>query len=927
MEERNHHEGVCCPVGTSVNFCPAVHSLDTVRALHQTVVSLRTALDDARREIDKLKRQIHVQTDIEQGKIYRTNQPDTTPQTSARVQKDEEVKSEKSVRITKCTKDNEKTPRVTIDPVVSVTAEPSGGDIHEGKIRGMASKIDVKIKVSSNIHVDSSSSSEQNTHRSSQEEQEPPCQEDVEQKDDPGASKPPEESQGKTETFKTEGKSLKIHVTSEENLTLVKTGDEINITQNSNENLHLDIDDNSMSDGDNSVFTEGAITPAENPAAADEAAGEDKAQAEDDKEETEKKDQEEVDDIELIFSSDDNKDLMQEDLVSISDYEPWQAPGSSGTPVLVNYCSLPSEENPPEEPCEGITRREIKSCSSVIEKQTRFQQDSTESTETFQDKVFKSLEREINEEPKDSEELRRDESFDTFENYTPFGRKWTNTNVLIETDISKCGITEEGILDKGRRNTCPNPPAYRPMAHREALLHSRYSRCPFGVKFSRSAARSQYGNQYRTPIKPTLVEASTTPGGPKRSSSAQTDISALPEHWQSETHLAGGLTEGLYTLPSRFTPRTGISSGRCPLRPSEKTQEARRVLLSDIHFTSMVPELSRSADHLCHEGEGKDARKEGSNQGGTTETGNVSPNYHRGPFLRTPDYATRGITPSTSINSAGASQWTVNETSFGTQTPITGTFWGTTRGDSFDSTRSCSGSKYFSTMSRHHRSRSVPSVRCAICRQTRLAPSAHLRPSESMHYTPRVAIAEPCRGVQGSLPDLRHECLCPARRYHAHSFARSHGDSSGSTDSLLDEAEDFLRRSVDGVFRHETAHVLPEKSVNRRCSENDIPRDFVPSKQSLPFLPRTPKCLKPGHLAKVIIKNGRVVIGRIRYVGPVASMETTGDPFEDNTFVGLELATTYGDCDGTLDGKKFFDCEPLHGIFVPFKKVVMAWSV
>jgi hypothetical protein len=34
------------------------------------------------------------------------------------------------------------------------------------------------------------------------------------------------------------------------------------------------------------------------------------------------------------------------------------------------------------------------------------------------------------------------------------------------------------------------------------------------------------------------------------------------------------------------------------LRLSEKTVEARRVLLSDIGFTSMVPELSRSADHL-----------------------------------------------------------------------------------------------------------------------------------------------------------------------------------------------------------------------------------------------------------------------------------------------------------------------------------------
>lgn len=35
------------------------------------------------------------------------------------------------------------------------------------------------------------------------------------------------------------------------------------------------------------------------------------------------------------------------------------------------------------------------------------------------------------------------------------------------------------------------------------------------------------------------------------------------------------------------------------VRLSEKTTvEARRVLLSDIGFTSMVPELSRSADHL-----------------------------------------------------------------------------------------------------------------------------------------------------------------------------------------------------------------------------------------------------------------------------------------------------------------------------------------
>lgn len=50
--------------------------------------------------------------------------------------------------------------------------------------------------------------------------------------------------------------------------------------------------------------------------------------------------------------------------------------------------------------------------------------------------------------------------------------------------------------------------------------------------------------------------------------------------------------ENFTTLPSKF-PLPGSR-----LRLSEKTVEARRVLLSDIGFTSMVPELSRSADHL-----------------------------------------------------------------------------------------------------------------------------------------------------------------------------------------------------------------------------------------------------------------------------------------------------------------------------------------
>lgn len=71
-------------------------------------------------------------------------------------------------------------------------------------------------------------------------------------------------------------------------------------------------------------------------------------------------------------------------------------------------------------------------------------------------------------------------------------------------------------------------------------------------------------------------------------------------------------------------------------RVSEKTREARRVLLSDINFTSMVPELSRSADHLCQ------AEQTNENDAAAgTENANNS-NYYKGPMLKTPDYVQRG---------------------------------------------------------------------------------------------------------------------------------------------------------------------------------------------------------------------------------------------------------------------------------------------
>lgn len=92
-----------------------------------------------------------------------------------------------------------------------------------------------------------------------------------------------------------------------------------------------------------------------------------------------------------------------------------------------------------------------------------------------------------------------------------------------------------------------------------------------------------------------------------------------------------------------------------------------------------------------------------------------------------------------------------------------------------------------------------------------------------MHYTPRVTFQDPNQqSIRGSLPDLRGECTCAARR----SMLRIQGQYSGSTESLLDEADDFLRNSLNG---EDDAHRKSIGSINngggnRRFSENDIKR-------------------------------------------------------------------------------------------------------
>lgn len=339
----------------------------------------------------------------------------------------------------------------------------------------------------------------------------------------------------------------------------------------------------------------------------------------------------EVDDIELILSSDD-KEYPQEDMVSISYYEPWQLCGQSGTPILVNFNNISSDnEGGDDENREQLSPSPIDPDQfyNAIKENVAQQQLSLESSDSlslgdnlkrsydFHSKSF-SLER--GSKTSDENGMMRDESFDTFEQVSilngnlkdslekfvqkvsiknnvlffylsinlvyrykeqagfqsTMGRRWTNYNVFQETDISKCGAIEENVPDKGRRNTCPNPAAYRPIIHREAMGRflnnnnnnnnsggSSIVRCPLAVKFARGARThlTTMNSNRGQPMDP-------SGSGAKRSSAAQTEItlSTLPEHWRSESHLMAGLGNGFFTLPSKFVPSTGSNACKHPLK-------------------------------------------------------------------------------------------------------------------------------------------------------------------------------------------------------------------------------------------------------------------------------------------------------------------------------------------------------------------------
>lgn len=511
---RNQYERALYQCDNEKRYCTAIRSIDTVRALHQTVVSLRGALDESRQEIDKLRKQIVINNEIQDSRpchqvIKQVDQ--TTPhlincktlgekvtelekiyhnskkgsKSDLRVTFPEDLERTTSPKTFKKTHKiqssikNDSKQTIKVSPDIRVTTNGvttefgSTGSLNHNMA---SSRIDVKIKVLSKVNLDNDESSETSESVVQENEETKVDEGEVEEVHTPCQENPKVEVEmfddSNSKTFNVNSKNVTIKVTTDDNVHISKHPREICIQQCSSEYLNLDIDD--MSEGDNSVFTEGATTPI----------GERLQQMEDvetdnegtdgielPRDEREEKDDviEEVDDIEVIFSSDDNKDIIQEDLVSISEYEPWQEDDGLGTPILMKFSTLTSEDRDREAYYERKKALKAQRTAKSKEKSLSMESQpmrSLESNDSLSFDFNRSMDCKSSINDKDSSlenPISRDVSFDTFKEETSglLNRKWTNHNVLIETDISKIGIGENDSMDMGRRNTCPNPPVYR----------------------------------------------------------------------------------------------------------------------------------------------------------------------------------------------------------------------------------------------------------------------------------------------------------------------------------------------------------------------------------------------------------------------------------------------------------------------------------
>ncbi|CAG9788579.1 unnamed protein product [Diatraea saccharalis] len=712
----------------------AVH-LDTVRALHQTVVSLRTALEVSKNELRELKEKyeqhsqcnefadviekLTLENHILRKKITDSGQEDKDTDTqsiklavtySPRTQTNEDYTSE--VIIQTATTDVNTTVE-TSDPVcVSDTVEgvlfcssdklnkafqaqqqssdsesstdlkspiePEEEEVQNSQVSNfheesedtqqptyktkleLLSKFDVRIKVRtlkegsvpSSTTSDSDSTAEDKKSEDSTKYPKTTFQfeekkEHFENAEDPKGNKVnikaatienikmavPNEAESKSKVDKLD---VQVRITSEENL-IVKEHFE---RSRRKDTLNLDVDDlslRSMSEGDNSVFSEGVVTPMDPTAGA----GVD-----------EKLEQENAS----------GNESEEEDLVSIRESDQWGPSSVSthsthSTPVLIKFHTLDPDfqpggetkdnaENENEEnssiqgiiaesclrtkrvslpsdkeirhvafnskgsldlPGRGILKSyENKSDNTLYKKSPNTSTRRLDSVDSLTCEYnrglsFDNTKSSSFELGSSMDILHREESVDSFQKPHHLGHRFS---VFAETDISKCGISEDDLAMNlnMRRNTCPNPFQYRPTGYRSSAR-------PVGpLKAGAGGLSSRH-------IRPVLREGSA----PRRSSAAQTDVCALPNRWSSDGYLAHKMWPPPSLpppLPRRVSAAgaSSVSSRRLTVPharlPPAASDESRPVPLSDIGYPESRPWRSSlpdvrydDTDELVHEAE------------------------------------------------------------------------------------------------------------------------------------------------------------------------------------------------------------------------------------------------------------------------------------------------------------------------------------
>ncbi|XP_036142047.1 uncharacterized protein LOC105837677 isoform X3 [Monomorium pharaonis] len=827
---------------------PGIPGLDVIRALHQTVVSLRSALDSSREELRRLQESVRNFS----GENYADAIGRLTLENHVLRQRILSRNCEFSCNVATSPPLQSRHVRLAVEAHINQPTDP------EKLIMDVPHEITTKTQ-----NMFNEPPSERSDNNSNNNSSDPSSR----------ASRPAnlEDSVKSSITVTkdtvnskiTEAASMMLNASQNENLILttnVRNEEEprIEMSDDTTNMDRLDIPEKdpedlslkSISDGDNSVFSDHMDQsqvlrqgqPGDSPRPNEHSENE----------------SEELDDIELIFTTDETcRDLgLQEDLVSITETETWQHTNTGGgQPMLLKYTKSAEGESLV---CNG------------------------EKTSSVEEAVSSQ-----------SSSIDREESVDRFDesSSTRLNKMWSQCSVLVETDISKCGVLEDTESTAGsslrhvtRRNTLAAPPtAYRPIIHREALASNR--------------------RKNSAPLRPVMDRSS----GARRESGAQTDISALPAQWRSESYLAHKVAHTFTTLPSKFALPTGVP-GR--LRLSDKTREARRVMLSDISFTSMVPELSRSADHLCHEPHTQTCL---SSRG----CGLRTPEVHRRESLGSPAGYWSRCNPATGLPSPCdcrlstdlySSRYRGSLTSI--PSPGLEVVGGPPRRHSWRATAASfdTWKVPVATSTPRPTWSSMPSSPTHVH-----PPSISSKTSKNVPKKTRSKVTfQECPMTRGSLPNL-----------HSDSVG---GENSGdSTESLIDEAEDYLRRSIDSMLTISSANTdywskqTTRRRRARRYSEPDLIRDWHPPQDAKPYLPKIPRDLKLDHLVKIISPEGRVLQGRVRYVGPV--------PGREDIYVGVELPYVNGSSDGTFHGRRFFDCEQDRAIFVPFKKVVLAWCI